>query len=72
MTVTLLSQLQLARDQIAAQIVALTASPAPNTNIQGRSIETGSYLDQLLGKLEELDAAIQRASGVFCIVTYGQ
>jgi len=71
-TVPLLTQLQTARDQIAALIVQLTASPSPNTNLQGRSIETGTYLDQLLGELEELDSAIQRASGPFCVVTYGQ
>ena len=72
MTVTLLSQLQLARDQIAALIVSLTASPSPNTNLQGRSIETGTYLQQLLGELQALDEAIQRAGGPFEVRVYGQ
>jgi hypothetical protein len=66
---TLAQNLATAREQIAARIVDITATPKPDYSIDGESISWGAYLTQLTQQLEALDKAIQRSDGPFEVRT---
>ena len=58
---TFLENLVAARDNIAANLAALTADPKPNYSIDGQSVSWQSLFDSYLSQLEKLDAQIAAA-----------
>jgi hypothetical protein len=58
--VTHVEKLILSRDQIADQIVTLTASYAPDVNIDGQGVPHGAQLERLTKQLEALDKLIAK------------
>lgn len=64
-----LESLQLARSQILANIVALTAQPKPTVSIDGKSVAWESLMDSYIKALSDLDEVISRAAGPVWIVT---
>lgn len=59
-----LTNLKLSRDQIAAQIVALTASYSPDSNIDGQSVPHGQQLDRLTKQFDEITKLIVKLEPV--------
>lgn len=60
-----------ARDNVAARLAEVTASPRPNYAVDGESYEWADYVAMLTEQLENLDKAIQRAGGPFELRSYG-
>lgn len=58
--------------QILTRIQEITASPNPNVSIDGESYSKASYLETLNAQLLEVEKAIQRATGPFCLRTRGR
>lgn len=57
---TVLDQLKTSRDQVAAQIVTLTAGYAPDVSLDGQGVQHGAQLDRLTRQLDELTKLIAR------------
>ena len=68
---TYLENLTTARAQIAERLVEVTSQPKPNYSVDGESYSWAEYMAQLQAQLEQLDKAIQRASGPFMVKTRG-
>ena len=68
---TLQENLITVRNQIAANLVTVTASPKPMYTEDGASYDWAGYVSMLMDKLRELDEAIQRADGPFEVRSYG-
>jgi hypothetical protein len=58
---TFLENLSTARDNIAANLAAMTADPKPNYTIDGQSVSWQSLFDSYLQQLEKLNAQIAAA-----------
>ena len=58
---TYLENLQTARDQIAANLAAITAEPKPNYSIDGQSVSWQDLCDAYLRQLAAIDAQIAAA-----------
>ncbi len=58
---TYITDLQDARDNIAANIKAITASPKPSYSIDGQTVQWTAYLRMLIDKLKELNTQINAA-----------
>jgi len=56
-----LENLQTARDQIAANLAAITAEPKPNYSIDGQSVSWQSLFESYTDQLLKLDALIAAA-----------
>lgn len=68
---TYAENLSTARDNIAAQLAAMTVSPRPNYSIDGESMSWQSLFDSLNTQLEKINEKIQMADGGFEVVTRG-
>lgn len=53
-----IDDLKTARDNVAARIKEITASPKPSYEIDGQSVDWNDYLKTLLGALKDIDEAI--------------
>lgn len=62
---SVLSDLTTAREQLAARLVEITASPKPSYTIDGQHVSWHSYQQQLTGQIERLNRLIQQESGPF-------
>lgn len=60
-----------AKEQVAARLVELTASPKPSYSVDGQSVSWESYFATLTNQLQALEQAIQRADGPFEVRTQG-
>lgn len=56
-----LDDLATARDQIAANIKAMTVNPMPNYNIDGQNVSWGDLLDKYMTQLNALNVQINGA-----------
>lgn len=61
---TYLENLTTARDQIAANLAAITANPKPNYSIDGQSVSWQGLFDSYMSSLSSLDAQIAAADPV--------
>ena len=55
---TYAANLSTARDQIAANLVTITADPKPNYTIDGQTVSWQSLFDSYMSQLEKLNAAL--------------
>ena len=60
-----------AKEQVAARLVELSASPKPSYSVDGQSVSWESYFATLTNQLQALEQAIQRADGPFEVRTQG-
>ena len=60
---TVLDNLKTTRNQIAANLVKMTADPRPNYSIDGKSVSWDQLFNSYMSQLEKLDEAIARAGG---------
>lgn len=58
---TYLENLLTARDNIAANLAAITADPKPNYSIDGQSVSWQGLFDSYMAQLAQLDAQINAA-----------
>jgi hypothetical protein len=58
---TYLENLTTARDQIAANLAAITAQPKPTYSIDGQSVSWQSLFDSYIAQLDKLNALIAAA-----------
>ena len=56
-----LENLLTARDNVAANLAAITADPKPNYTVDGQSVSWQSLFDSYMAQLEKLDAQINGA-----------
>ena len=56
-----LDDLLAARDNIAANLAAMTANPKPNYSVDGQSLSWQSLFDSYMAQLEKLDIQINGA-----------
>lgn len=66
---TLLANLIAARDNIGAQLAAMTASPKPTYSIDGESVSWTDHFNSLVQRSEDLNRLIQVAGGPFELQT---
>ena len=66
-----LDDLTTARDQIAARLVEITASPKPSYTVDGQTVSWTAYLKELREAMSSLDAEILKADGPYEIRTQG-
>lgn len=64
---TYLENLTTARDNVAANLAAMTASPKPTYSVDGESYSWSELFSTYTQQLEALEKAIQRASGPFVV-----
>ena len=62
---SILSDLQTARAQIATQIKDITLSPKPTYSIDGQTVKWTEHLKELRAALRALDEDIQNEEGPF-------
>jgi hypothetical protein len=60
-----------ARQNIAAQIASMTATPKPSYSVDGKSFSWGEHFNNLLAALESIDESILRSDGAFEVRTAG-
>ncbi len=65
MSPSVLSNLQVAKANVAAILAQITADPKPSYSIDGQSVSWESYFSMLTGKLEALNKLIQVEGGPF-------
>lgn len=66
---TALENLTTARDNVAAVLAQITASPKPTYSVEGKSVSWESYFSALVSRLEDLDRAILRLGGPYELQT---
>ncbi len=59
------------RDNLTAQLAAMSANPKPNYSIDGESISWQSLFDSLSDRIDKVNAQIQMADGGFEVRTQG-
>ncbi len=68
---TVLENLQTAREQVAANLVTITANPKPNYTIDGQTVSWQSLFDSYVESLETLAAKIAAANDPYEEVSQG-
>lgn len=68
---TYAENLTTARDQMAAQLASITASPKPTYSENGRTMSWVEYQKFLLDGLKEIEARIQSAAGPWEVQSRG-
>lgn len=58
-----LDDLKTTRDQIAANLVTITANPKPSYMIDGQSVQWTAYFNALTNQMKAIEEAIARAEG---------
>jgi hypothetical protein len=61
MMASYLDNLLAARDNVAANLAAITADPKPNYSVDGQSVSWQGLFDGYMAQLEKLDALINGA-----------
>jgi len=58
---TYVDDLKTTRDNIAARLAEITASPKPSYSIDGQTVQWAAYLRALTSQLEDVNKAISSA-----------